>query len=227
MIETITASIATIKGREKALEKAVSSLLPQVDRLCIYFNYQPISFPVFDYPCKIEYCVGNNEYRDTAKFWWTDKIPGYHLICDDDLYYPPDFAAFMEDHCDEFGVVALMGRNYPKRKINSYYRDFDKDQIYRMFENVKVWHKVELIGTCALCFHTDDIKISVENQYFENLNSDLWFSILCREAGVEGFALPHKADYVKYLLSRDDWTVFKEYSFRDELQTRLFNERMR
>jgi len=227
MIETITASIATIKGREKALEKTVSSLLPQVDRLCIYFNYQPISFPVFDYPCKIEYRVGDNEYKDTAKFWWADKIPGYHLICDDDLLYPPDYAAFMVDHCDEFKVVSLMGRNYPKRKITSYYKDLDALQTYRLFHDVREWHKAELVGTCALCFHTDTIRPSVEKQYFENLNSDIWFSILCKGAGVDGYVMPHKADYIKYLLAKTDWTVFGRYQFDDELQTRLFNERMR
>jgi hypothetical protein len=87
-------------------------------------------------------------------------------------------------------------------------------------------HKVELIGTCALCFNADTVEISIDD-YFETLNSDIWFSALCKEQGVDGWVIPHNSTYIRYLLKQDDETVFKRYRKNDAVQTDAFNRYFR
>ena len=66
--------IATFKGREKALQKAIESLQYQCDEIIIYDNEV------------------NPNLTDNGKFYGLtlqDK-PCYFFTCDDDLQYPPN-----------------------------------------------------------------------------------------------------------------------------------------
>jgi len=220
----ITASLATIPGREHSLAQAVNSLLPQVDRVNVFLNGHNTK-PVFENSEYICFEFGNNGWRDTAKFWWTDELDGHHLICDDDTLYPADFAERLTKAADMLqSAVGVMGRSYPPGKIKSYYKD--AKEYYNQFRENRETRQVEILATCGTCFHTDVLNVSIDD-YFETLNADIWFSAICDRQGVKKYVLQHEKSWLKYLLLNEKNTIFKTYRDNDQLQTKVFNEYFR
>ena len=71
--------MATMKGREKSVERAINSLAGQVDEIILYDN------------------AVNPDLTDNGKFYALDKIkePCYFFTCDDDLEYHPNYISRM------------------------------------------------------------------------------------------------------------------------------------
>ena len=107
----IRASLASIPERERSLQQTVASLLPQVDRLGVYLNgYDSVPDFLHDPRIDVARSEETGDRGDAGKFFWSDAGDfDYHLACDDDLLYPPDFAATMVAACDRHGRRALVG----------------------------------------------------------------------------------------------------------------------
>jgi hypothetical protein len=77
----IVVGMATFAGREKAVERAMQSLVNQVDEIILYDNE-----------------VNPNLY-DNGKFYGLklQRKPCYYFTADDDLIYPSNFVQTMID----------------------------------------------------------------------------------------------------------------------------------
>ena len=218
----IYANLATIPGRETELQKVIDSLLPQVDMINIIFNGHkeiPIDFD----KDKMNIVFSDNSFHDTAMFWFC-HLEGYHLICGDDIEYPPTYAQDMIKAVDKYEyAVSLMGRNYPTGEIKSFYKDFNEN--YRALNEVKNDVEVELLGTCAAAFHSDFLQVEPDINY--RAMADILFSIRCKEQSVKKMVLKHPINYLKYLLDMAKPTIFKEFRDNDKKQTELFNRYLR
>lgn len=214
----ITAQIASVPHRVDSLNRTVNSLLGQVNMLFVALNnydYVP-NFLLGDR--KIVYAIMDNKFGDAAKFYDADQRSGYVLTCDDDLVYPPDYAQYMVDGVKKHGgIVSLLGKIYP-RPATSYRGNFV--QIFRVLNPVHGDHVVDVCGTGAMCYNTNDFKISMD--MFERKNmADLWVAKAAAEQGVKITALAHPKGYIKHI--RHGRSIWSTTTGENPFQTKVLN----
>lgn len=110
---SVTAAFATYPARRNIVPDVIASLAPQVDRLFVYLNnYDDVPAFVRETPHRdrIAFILDPaSQLRAAAKFHWLDGIRGYHLVCDDDIIYPPDYARRMVEAIDRYDRKAILG----------------------------------------------------------------------------------------------------------------------
>ena len=126
---TITASMASVPWRIEALEKAVYSIIDQVDKINVYLNGWN-EIPTFLKIDKINAVMSQNEIGDLGakgKFYWCEKVNGIHLTIDDDILYPQNYVEEIIHQLSRYpdAVVSYHGSilNYPDfKKRNNHIR---------------------------------------------------------------------------------------------------------
>lgn len=214
----ITAQIASLPARVETLQMTVNSLLPQVDDIFIALNgYKEVPEFLQNNP-KIRYKLMDNSLGDAAKFYGVEKLDGYVLTCDDDLIYPEGYVGYMISGVKRHGgAVSLLGKRYGNRPVTSFRKGYTT--IFRCLTRVINDSPVDVVGTGALAFHTDNIKISVEDFKRPNM-ADIWFSKAANEQGVPLIAITHPARYVNHKIY--PWRIWTNDG-HDEYQTEILN----
>src|SRR5262245_22541643 len=85
----VTALMATIPSRAHIVERAISSIYPQVDELRVVFNdYEDIpGWAEGDE--KIKPLLNRHDRHSSSSVWLhMDGVNGYVFVVDDDLVYP-------------------------------------------------------------------------------------------------------------------------------------------
>lgn len=212
----IIAQLASIPKRVETLKLTVESLLPQVNMLFVALNGydEPPDFLLGN--IKITHAIMDNSFGDAAKFYDVDHRNGYILTCDDDIIYPEDYAEYMINGVKKHGgIVSLLGKCYP-RPTTSYRGGYSA--IYRVLNPVQGDHVVDVGGTGAMCFHTDEFKPTMD--IFEKPNmADLWVAKAAAEQGIKITALGHPRRYVKHVkYHRNIWhTTINENGYQTEV----------
>jgi hypothetical protein len=186
--------MATYPARLSGLQRVVDSVLPQCDILRIYMNeFEEI--PEFLKHPKIEIAIGLENIKDTGKFYWANTWKAeYYFTIDDDIIYPPFFAAntikAMKAH--NVNVCTIHGRIMKPTAV-----DITPDNI-TAFYPCKVPQKesffVNYAGTGACCFDNSRLIIhrdifethGMTDQYFAIAMQELQEPILCREHSAVG-----------------------------------------
>lgn len=237
-IRTITASMAAVPWREDLLQRVVESLLPQVDRLNIYLNEWK-EIPGFLKHSKINAVMSQNEVGDLGdkgKFYWCEKITGFHLTVDDDILYPENYVEQLLHGLSRYpkSVVSYDGTilNYPEfKKRNNSGTNFSK----RCRKDIRV----ALIGTGFLAYNADELQIRLDN-FKSHYWADGWFSLQARKANFRCIVLRHKQDWLRSILkdSTDTLSMNRSESAHQEIDywiekyelwdhMTLFSERIR
>ena len=192
----ITAHIASLPERVKTLEKTVNSLLPQVDYIFVSLNnYEEIPFFLNDN--KIISTLCDNSLGDAAKFLRVNDFHGYVFVCDDDIIYPDNYVDYMISKIESCkGVVSLLGKEYSKRPIKSFRKGYT--EIHRCLVPVEGDHEVDVCGTGAMAYHSDDIDVNVDDFLSRNM-ADIWMARLAYEQGVKLFAVEHDRDFIEHI----------------------------
>lgn len=196
--ENITASVSTVGWREKSLEVTVKSMLPQVDRLNVFLQKYEQVPDFLDHP-KITVAVGNDYpdalvLGDAAKFFWADRVEGYHFILDDDIIYPSDYVSYCISKIEQYGRKAVVGFHGSifKEKVSHY----AKDRTVFSFTNANsIDRPVHMLGTGVLAYHTDTIKVNIRDFLIRNM-ADIWFAILGQKQKVPFIALQKAKNYI-------------------------------
>lgn len=114
---TTLAAIASIPSRAHHLSRALASLRPQVDRLCVYLNgYETV--PTCVRELADEHVLDAENRGAEAKLHWADQRAGIALTCDDDFVYPPEYVATMVAAVEQWqgmAIVTAHGRTYRGR----------------------------------------------------------------------------------------------------------------
>lgn len=225
-MDRITATMATMPGREDSLESVVNSIIHQVDELRIYANNID-RVPLKYQHKKIKWLFSKDhagDIGDAGKFYGIEDISGYHFTIDDDLVYPPDYVATMIAAIERYErrvVVSTHGRSFPPGHIRSYYHGATCR--YSCLRQVAQDVFAHVIGTGVLAYHTDTIRIPFE--VFEATNmADIWFSKYCQEKGVPRLVLQHKGGWIKDSNQYDQLTSIYFNNHQDDaFQTRIMN----
>lgn len=192
----ICASMATLPERAALLERAVGSLLPQVDRLHVYLDGH------FDVPAclndaRVVFVHGRDagNHKGNGKFYWGDALgSGYHLTVDDDIVYPDNYVATMcaaVDRHHRRAVVGVLGMRFHAPLV-SYHRS---RTAYAISMPLPVDVPVHAVGTGTLAHHTDAIRFTVAD-FPKRFASDAQAAVAAKRAGVPMIAVARSASWL-------------------------------
>lgn len=147
----IRAHMASFPPRAEILMQAVTTILPQVDRLYLCLNEYDSVPPVLGDNDKIVAVIPGTDLKDAGKFAFAAKPDDMVFTVDDDILYPPDYvtrtlAAF--DQLDPAeNVVGYLGHAWVLKQQSGKYgwRNF---MFQRGMQHIT---KVDVLGTGTTC----------------------------------------------------------------------------
>jgi len=211
-MDTITASLATIPRRVAPLKEMVDSIINQVDVLQIYLNgFEDKQIPVFLFKeNKIRIYRSQEESfgdrGDAGKFFNVQNIQGWHLICDDDIHYPADYARQMITKCDEYHrrfIVGCHGGDFNKFPLVDSYKDRKNMSHYKKTEVAKDY-LVHFLATNSVCFHSDTIELC-ESDFPKPNMGDIWLALACQHKEVGMLCRQKEMGWIQDCKNYDPW----------------------
>jgi GR25 family glycosyltransferase involved in LPS biosynthesis len=192
----IHATLAAFPGRLHELQLVVDSLVGQVDTLHVYLNEFSI-VPEFLERDKI-FITRSQDFGmlgECGKYYWTDDLPGYHLICSDRLVYPPDYAGTMISKIEQYQRKCVIGTG--GYQVQLPFVNFKESAIF-FPETGEIPNDttVPLISDLALAYHSSTLHVSRHFFYQPEL-SDVWFSIIGLEQEVPFTCASHIAGWLQ------------------------------
>jgi hypothetical protein len=221
--EPVVAGMATMPGRETALQATIRSLINQVDELHIVLNgFQKV--PLFLKHRKITTTIDeNNTYGDAAKFTILGKS-GYLFFTDDDIIYPEDYVQIMvtaiEKH-DRRAIITSHGRRFMNWPVKSYYHDHSVKVRCLGALDKDTWLHVPGSGVTAV--HSDTINMTLADFKAKNM-ADIWVGIAAQREQVPVLAIKHRQGWIREATGYDvSHSIHARLNGRDQYQTKVMN----
>jgi hypothetical protein len=213
-METIV-GIASVPSRKVSLEKVLDSLTEQVDEIYLVLNYGEENPPEYlKKYSNVLWTTCGDTLGDAMKFSMVNYVKGIYLGCDDDLIYPKGYVQYMAEGVKKYnGLVSLHGRRYAL-PITSFRRWTAN---YRCLGDVKEDVNVNFIGSGCCAFHTNRLKVSLEDFKLPNM-ADCFLSRQASLQGVLMVILKHSRDYLQY--TNPETTIWRSAKNFDE-QTKI------
>jgi len=205
--DKVIVGIATMKGREKQLKRAIRSLESQADQIIVYNND----------------AKGNTNYTDNAKFYALKNVkkPCYYFSCDDDIEYPP---TYIEDMCEEIDkhncIVTHHGRKLVSKDV-SYYSGHDS---FGCLRSNAVCKEIDVAGTGVTAFHTNYFNPTGIHKAKDQRMSDLVFSLEAAKERKRIVVLPHEKNYFRELHVPVNQTIWGTEHKNESRQIEIANE---
>jgi hypothetical protein len=222
----VNAFTATLPGRAGIAQSAIASIMPQCDNMQIVLNGFPSSVSGFPYDGgeTIQIVRHDNSLQDGSRFiGMEDCPPGYVLVFDDDIRYPPDYVeTLIEAHKKYGGIICPMGKILKPRPITSYYKDILLS--LRTFDNVPADTPVQVPGMCGALWHNSEVKLSTKDMMIPN--SDLCVAKYAKDNGIRSIVIKHSADWLTNLWTGEvtkQPSIYGKYRRNDEIQTDFVN----
>lgn len=205
------AVLATIPGREAALERCLASLRPQVKELiviCHDARRPPACVPHF----ATNYMCEHDRHGSAAKLYFARSWQGLYLGCDDDLLYPADYEATMRRWVARWRGRALCcigGRIFTGHA--SRYPDEGTLAGYPVGDNAGQW--VNYPNAAGLAF---DTRLNVPTMIPEKNQEEAYLTIWAQEHQVPCWLIPKRKGWIKWLLDprNPGFTIWKDESGR-------------
>lgn len=220
--QQVMAFMASFPPRIEKLKLAVSSLLPQVDRLYIYLNgYE--SVPEFLHDDRIVVHVGGKDLRDNGKMFHMVSAPdGYFFTVDDDICYPPDYCEHLVRAIERHDRKAIVGV-HGVILANPFVRYFSPDRtVYSFKHALKRDTRVNLLGTGTVAFHSATIRPALE-QFGSTGMADVWMAILAKNSATPMMAVARSAGWLHAIAmaGESEPTLYDEFRENDSAQTEI------
>jgi len=175
---TVEAGMASVPWRENTLELAVRSLVKQVDKVHVYLNgYGEVpgflrgACPFLGDSLLSKIVVYRSQQGgdkgSSGKFHGASYCNGIYLSCDDDILYPPDYAARMAGKLNAYKrrvLTCVHGANL-RRPVKSYYTSL---RTIRFEHPLLADAVVEIAGTGTLAFDTAVFRPVVEEPSYDD-----------------------------------------------------------
>ena len=183
----VIASMATIPSRTRMLKDAVYTLLLQCDEVRVYMNNYETVPDFLDHPrIRIRRSQHWDDNGDAGKFGWVDDndAPGYRVICDDDLLFPPDLIERLAGKVQETEDRAMVGLHgvMLRQPITQYYAPNSRHAVHfqSRMDSPKL---VQILATCVMCYHSSQMKLKRDDFMFRNM-ADVWLSAYAKDNGI-------------------------------------------
>ena len=217
------ATIATMPTRIEGFERSLNSMLAQVDRVFVYLdNFQSVPAFLNDNP-KISVFraeeLGN--YHASSRLLALGQLnsPCVLLPFDDDIVYPPDYAATLVSALGINGgraIVGVHGRIFrPPHK--SYVRDVVT--VHFSSELPATIHVHELGGgTCA--FLSDRLSLDVARWPSTEMD-DILLAIEAQKRSLPRIAIKRPENWLQPILQNQEDSLWKKAQQDDAIQSKL------
>ncbi|MEA2902005.1 MAG: hypothetical protein QOH36_1892 [Actinomycetota bacterium] len=220
----VVAGMATMPSRSATFRQAILSILPQVDRLFLFCDRFD-EFPDVRHPRVVP--LRSQEYGDlgcAGKFLGlTMTAPGaVYLGIDDDIEYPPDYAATMVGHVRGLqapGVVGVHGMRM-KPDFSSY---IDGVVGYHRSLRLPRPAAVHLLGSDTVAFDTGLLRFDPRAWPHRNM-VDLHLALECARRGIRRWAVPREDEWVRSLDQDQPDSIWRAVNQNHQIQTRLARE---
>lgn len=173
----VFASLATIPGRERGLERVVEALLPQVDGLGVYLNrYDRVPACLERPKITVARSQVHGDRGDAGKFFWAGSTSGYQLVCDDDLDYPDGYVERMVEGIEHHGRRAVVGFHgcVLREPVTDYYRS---RRLLHFTRGVAADTPVHVLGSGVAGYHVSAIRVRPSDFPAPNM-ADIWLALL-------------------------------------------------
>jgi GR25 family glycosyltransferase involved in LPS biosynthesis len=181
------ASMATIPARRRMLEDCVKSLLLQCDRVRVFLNEYPDVPAFLNHPrIDVRRSQDWDDKGDAGKFGWVDlhEEPGYRLIVDDDLVFPPDFVEKMSEKVNNSGnrgIFAMHGVLL-KQPVSAYY-DPESRSVFHFESALRQDRTCHVLGTNAMCYYSGAVQMTWSDFMFRNM-ADIFLARYAQQHGL-------------------------------------------
>lgn len=222
----VVATMCSIPARSGAMQKAVRSVINQVDKIHIYLDkYESVPSFLENDP-RIKVTMSQNvekDLRDNAKFLPYNlvkkELTEFHYVTlDDDIIYPYDYVLNhimvgrqFSDQC----VTGLHGvvyeerpTSYFKRRLVSHFRT----------DETKTHHLVNCLGTGTTAFHSSCFPHIDPFEWSRGGMVDVYFSIHAKAHKVPMICMARTANWMRDAESADQGpTLYDEFKEKDAL----------
>ena len=191
--EPVHAHMATIQNRQESLTKVVDSLLDQVDYLSVYLDNYNDPPDCLDHS-RINVLSHQPRLGDAGKFMNVVE-QGYHLHVDDDLIYPPDYAAKMIRAIERYGRKCAC--SFHGHQVDETFTDYETGlHPFRCLDTVVEDVEVNILGTGVLGYHSDTIMPQVMS-FGNGYMADVWFAVICHRLGIGRRVIAHEQGWIE------------------------------
>ena len=204
--------IAAIPERELALEKTISSLLPQVEKIGVYLNGWSYIPDYLKHPKIIVEGFKGKDLGDVGKFFWVDEHNGIYFSCDDDLIYPKNYISTTIEKLEKYEFKACVG--WHGSLIKKPYEDFYDQKSRRVF-TFKAHRPfdtpVHILGTGCCAFHTSIMPVKLKDFIAPNM-ADIFFSLKGQEYNIPFYVIEHEANQIVAVEGSEASSIYKDSS---------------
>lgn len=197
----VLASLASLPRRRKLLEQTLQTLRPQVDRIAVYLNgYGTVPDCVRE--LADEHVLDRDNAGAERKFWWALQWDGLYLSCDDDMQYPPDYAARMREAVLERGrgeIVSAHGRIYRGRPRTV--QEVAPGSIGLYHRRVDYSRRINHGGTGVMAW--DAAMVKVPRQWPQQNIADMQLAIWAQQQRVPMWLIKHEAYWLYSPIAKD------------------------
>lgn len=226
-LDPVICGVASIPARAENLRLAVNSVLPSVDELHVYLNGYAETPAFLNHP-KVQVYRSQDfgDLGDAGKFFKAGEKRAFFITIDDDIIYPADFVWKLVNelrHHRERGLRVAVGLHgkVMARKVSRFYKDHAEQ--FHGASALKHSRGVHILGTGTAAFHTDDLKITIEDFNGHANMADIHFSIACQKQNVGCLVLPRPASYLTIQRIPLHQTIWGKSHSNDQLQTEVYN----
>mmetsp|Transcript_4341 Transcript_4341/g.13130 ORF Transcript_4341/g.13130 Transcript_4341/m.13130 type:complete len:598 (-) Transcript_4341:382-2175(-) len=229
---TVAATMASKWTRIRALQNAVYSLAPQVDRVYVYLNdyeFIPAYLLGLSWVNVVQSQDASGDIGDAGKFFWAGKLDvDYVFTADDDIIYPSDYVDRLSSFLDSYRppvVAGLHGINFIESKLKpkmgqskGYYAS---REVFMGFEAVAEPHDVNILGTGLVAYRPEDLKtLSVE--FFKEPNmADVWLGVYAKLNKIPMVVMPHEDKYITTVGGTAEDSLYVRYTRRKRADKKL------
>jgi hypothetical protein len=192
MDDQIIVTLATIPSRIDGCTRAVNTLAPQCDQMLVWLNglSQPVACSQH---ANVTYHGSPENIGPRGKFWFHDRMPGYHIVVDDDLIYPDNYVYQMTQHIEKLQrkmIIGLHGKLFLYRKPP----EPMTFKFYRFNDVVSDYQPVHMLGTGVMAYHSSAFHIGMQDLQAGKIDDQV--AILAQQQQTPMVVVPHAHDWV-------------------------------
>lgn len=216
------ATIATLARREDSFRQMLPTILGQVQHTFIALGGYP-EVPAFLRGLErvsIFLCERGPDLGASSRFLYLDQLPrpAVVLVVDDDILYPPDYAARMAYGLAEFDGEALLGVHgrifMPPHE--SYLEHAFSHHFTAAVDGATYVHEVG-VGTCAFVSE----RLAVDPRGWDRYDmDDIVLSIEAEKRGLPRIIVPREKNWLQPLAEDQDDSLYRRMRADDSEQSR-------